>query len=90
MQLLSNVSCILLTFLTEQYDYSLLQRYVTLFPQLPLAKFIIIYFEFSGLPLEDDVDEKSKPLVPNNTEDKFYDLLVRPSTISHDRSLTFA
>jgi hypothetical protein len=64
----------------EQYDYPLLRRYVSLFPDTPLAKFIIAYFEMSDIPVgEEDDDEKNnnkKPLDSNEMEDKFFDLLV--------------
>jgi superkiller protein 3 len=65
-----------LTSTPEDYDYKLLRRFLALFPQLPLSRFITLYFEFSGIPLDDEKDKEAKPPIANDTEDKFYDLLV--------------
>jgi hypothetical protein len=63
-------------------DYSTIRRFISLFPEIPLAKFLATYFMIVGIPLEvkDGNDGISEP--SNINDEAFFDLIVRDAHTS--------
>ena len=76
--------CVCSSSKSEDYDYGMLHQFYELFPQSPLAKMVLAYFEYSGIHVEkeDDEDKTPRKLTADDEFDNIEIMMVRESTRS--------
>lgn len=65
------------------YDYSMIRRFISLFPEVPLAKFMATYFKISGIPLKMEDESNAISEASDVTDEVFFDLIVRDAHTSY-------